>query len=83
MGKKNEGASATVSVVDRTFQKKRHEGDLWRFHPLEGFSVGFVVQRRVLPFKKTPPVRHKHQSSAVKADFHCSAFESHRDELQF
>lgn len=31
-----------------TFQEKRHERDLGRFHPLEGFPIGFVVQRWIL-----------------------------------
>lgn len=31
-----------------TFQEKRHERNLGRFHPLEGFPVGFVVQRGIL-----------------------------------
>lgn len=31
-----------------TFQEKRHERDLGRFHPLEGFPIGFVIQRWIL-----------------------------------
>lgn len=35
-------------TVDDTFQEKRHERDLGRLHPLEGFPIGFVVQRWIL-----------------------------------
>lgn len=31
-----------------TFQEKRHERNLGRFHFLEGFPIGFVVQRGIL-----------------------------------
>lgn len=39
-----------ISLMDKgdIFQEKRHERDLGRFHPLERFPIGFVVQRWIL-----------------------------------
>lgn len=62
-----------------TFQKKRHKGDLRRFHPFEGLSVRFVVKRWILK-EFINQLKNNVVLNMVLFRFTCIC--SHCDELQ-